>query len=93
MLVLYGQASGAVPPMDPQTLNQKGSLFLTRPTLAHYTATPEELLWRSGEVLSAVAEGRLRLRVEREMPLEAAADAHRLLEGRRTSGKLLLLPG
>lgn len=93
LMALYGQASGAVAPVDPQLLNQKGSLFLTRPTLVHYTATREELLQRAGDVLSWVADGSLRLRVDREIPLADAAEAHRLLESRRTSGKLILVAG
>jgi NADPH2:quinone reductase len=92
MLVLYGQSSGPVEPFDPQLLNRKGSLFLTRPTLAHYTATRDELLKRAGEVLRWVAEGALQVRVGREFPLAQAAEAHRELEGRRTTGKVLLIP-
>jgi NADPH2:quinone reductase len=92
MLVLYGQSSGPVEPFDPQLLNRKGSLFLTRPTLAHYVATREELLKRAGEVLHWVAEGALEVRVGREFPLAHAAEAHRELEGRRTTGKVLLIP-
>jgi NADPH2:quinone reductase len=92
MLVLFGQSSGAVPPFDPQVLNQKGSLFLTRPTLAHYIATREELLERARDVLRWAAEGSLTLRIHAEYPLERAADAHRDLEARVTTGKLLLIP-
>ena len=92
MLVLFGQASGPVPPIDPLDLLQAGSAFLTRPSLGDYAATPEELHWRAGEVLAAVGEGRLRLTVDRELPLAEAAEAHRLLESRATSGKLLLIP-
>jgi NADPH2:quinone reductase len=92
MLVLYGQSSGPVEPIDPQLLSRKGSLFLTRPTLAHYTATRDELLQRAGEVLHRVAEGSLAVRVGEEFPLARAADAHRALEGRRTTGKVLLIP-
>ena len=91
-LVLFGQSSGPVPPFDPQVLNAKGSLFLTRPTLAHYTATREELLRRSGEVLGWAASGHLKLRIEKVLPLPDAAEAHRLLAGRLTTGKLLLVP-
>ena len=91
-LVLFGQSSGAVPPVDPQILNQKGSLYLTRPTLAHYIATNEELLERSGDVLGWIRDGSLRLTIDRELPLDQAAQAHRLLESRQTSGKLLLIP-
>lgn len=90
MMVLFGQSSGAVPPVDPNILNPKGSLFLTRPSLAHYVLTRDELSWRSGEVLGAVASGRLRLRIDRTYPLAQAADAHRALESRATTGKLLL---
>ena len=92
MLVLFGGASGAVPPFDPMRLTQKGSLFLTRPTLAHYIATRAELEQRAGEVLGAIARGELRLRIEHEYPLAEAARAHRDLEGRKTTGKLLLIP-
>ena len=92
MMVLYGQSSGPVEPVDPQILNQKGSLFLTRPTLGHYTATREELLQRSADVLGWVADGSLSVRIGHEFPLARAADAHRDLEGRRTTGKVLLVP-
>jgi NADPH2:quinone reductase len=81
-----------VPPFDPQVLSQRGSLYLTRPTLGHYTATREELLSRAGDVLGWVADGSLRLTVEHEFPLADAAAAHRALEGRRTTGKVLLIP-
>jgi NADPH2:quinone reductase len=90
MMVLFGQSSGPVAPVDPQLLNQKGSLFLTRPTLANYVATREELLWRAGELLAWVAAGELSVRVGAEYPLADAAEAHRALEGRRTTGKVLL---
>jgi NADPH:quinone reductase len=89
-LVLFGQSSGPVEPFDPALLARHGSLFLTRPSLAHYTADREELLRRAGEVLDGVRAGTLRLRIERTYPLAAAADAHRDLEGRSTTGKLLL---
>jgi len=92
MMVLFGQSSGPVDPIDPQLLNQKGSLFLTRPTLASYIATREELLWRAGELLAWVAASELSVRVGAEYPLADAAEAHRALEGRRTTGKVLLLP-
>jgi NADPH2:quinone reductase len=82
-----------VPPFDPTILNNKGSLFLTRPSLAHHCATREELLWRAGDVLNWVASGALKLRVERTYRLAEAAQAHRDLESRRTAGKLLLIPG
>jgi NADPH2:quinone reductase len=92
MLVLFGQSSGPVPPLDPQLLAQGGSLFFTRPTLASYVATREELLARAGAVLRAVERGELKLRIERTLPLELASEAHRLLATRKTHGKLLLLP-
>lgn len=92
MMVLYGQSSGPVAPLDPQILNQKGSLFLTRPTLAHYVSTRAELLRRADEVFRWVADGSLSVRVGREFPLASAAEAHDELEGRRTTGKLLLVP-
>lgn len=91
-LVLFGQSSGAVPPFDPIVLSRKGSLFVTRPTLANYTATREELLQRAGDVLGWVASGRLKLRIDRTFPLAEAAQAHRALEGRQTTGKVLLIP-
>lgn len=93
MMVLFGQSSGPVPPFDPNILNGKGSLFLTRPSLAHYLLTREELLWRAGDVLSAAASGDLKIRIDRTYPLAEAAQAHRALEGRHTAGKLLLIPG
>lgn len=92
MLALFGQSSGPVAPIDPGILNPKGSLFLTRPTLAHYVATREELVWRAGEVLGWVRDGSLALRIDREVPLVHTAEAHRALEGRRTTGKVLLVP-
>jgi NADPH:quinone reductase len=91
-LVLFGQSSGPVAPVDPQVLNQKGSLYLTRPTLVHYIASREELLERAGAVLQWIAEGSLEVTIDRELPLEEAPEAHRLLESRQTFGKLLLLP-
>ena len=91
-MVLFGQSSGPVPPIDPQVLSQKGSLFLTRPTMAHYTLTRQELLDRAGEVLDWTAQGQLDVRVGARYELAAAAEAHRALEGRRTTGKVLLLP-
>ena len=90
MLALFGQSSGTVPPFDPATLNGKGSLFLTRPSLAHYLLTRDELLWRAGDVLRWLDEGKLKLRVDRTYPLADVASAHRDLEGRRTAGKLLI---
>ena len=92
MAVLFGQSSGAVPPFDAQVLSQKGSLFLTRPTLVNYIATREELEQRSADLFGWMAAGRLRLRTEFEFPLKDAAEAHRALEGRKTTGKVLLLP-
>lgn len=92
MLALYGQSSGVVPPFDPALLAQKGSLFLTRPSLAHYAANRAELLWRSGELFSWVEAGQLNLRVGKSFPLAEAAEAHRQLEGRLTTGKVLLHP-
>ncbi len=92
MMALFGQSSGAVPPFDPSILNGKGSLFMTRPSLAHHCATREELMWRAGDVLNWVKSGKLKLRIERTYPLAEAAQAHRDLEGRGTAGKLLLKP-
>jgi len=92
MMVLYGQSSGPVGPFDPQVLNQKGSLFLTRPTLAHYIAKRAELVGRAGEVLGWIKSGKLTVRIERELPLAQAAEAHQLLHGRKTTGKVLLIP-
>ena len=92
MMVLFGQASGPVGPFDPQVLSQRGSLYLTRPTLFQYIVTREELLARAGDVLGWIGEGRLKLRIEHEFPLAEAASAHRDLEGRRTTGKILLHP-
>jgi NADPH2:quinone reductase len=92
LMVLFGQSSGPVAPIDPQILNQKGSLFLTRPTLGHHTATRDELLARAGDLFAWIAEGRLSVRIGAEFPLASAADAHRALEGRQTTGKVLLRP-
>jgi NADPH:quinone reductase len=92
MLALFGQSSGPVPSFDPALLAQKGSLFLTRPSLAQYTLTREELLWRAGDVLKWVSSGDLKLRIEKTFPLAEAAEAHRQLEGRKTTGKVLLIP-
>jgi NADPH:quinone reductase len=92
MMVLYGQSSGPIGPFDPQVLNAKGSLFLTRPSLVHYTATRDELLQRAGELAGWVRDGSLTLRIGAEFSLKDAAEAHRALEGRRTTGKVLLLP-
>jgi len=90
-VVLFGQSSGTVAPLDLARLAKNG-IYVTRPSLAHYTATPEELAQRAAAVFDLIASGRLHLRVDRELPLREAAEAHRLLEGRRTAGKLLLIP-
>lgn len=92
MMVLYGGSSGAVPPLDPLVLTQKGSIFLTRPSLGHYIITSQELQARAGAVLRMIKDGDLKLRVEHTYRLEQAQQAHRDLEGRKTTGKLLLLP-
>lgn len=92
MLALFGQSSGPVTSFDPALLAQKGSLFLTRPSLAAYAATREELLWRAGELFNWINAGELKLRIEKTFPLADAAEAHRQLEGRKTTGKVLLLP-
>jgi len=92
MMVLFGGSSGAVPPFDPIILSAKGSLFVTRPTLGHYTATREELESRASAVFGMIAAGKLKLRIEHTYPLHQAQQAHRDLEGRKTTGKLLLLP-
>jgi NADPH2:quinone reductase len=89
-MVLFGQSSGPVDAFDPQVLNQKGSLFLTRPTLRDYVSTREELLRRAGELFSWIEAGELSVRIGAEFPLADAADAHRALESRRTTGKVLL---
>ena len=91
LLVLFGQSSGPVKPLDPQVLNQKGSLFLTRPTLAHYIASRDELLGRASDVFGWMLNGKLSLRIHAKYPLERAAEAHRDLESRKTAGKLLLV--
>lgn len=92
MMVLFGQSSGPVGPVDPQVLNQKGSIYLTRPSLFHYVAERREFLERAGQVLGWVRDGVLKLTIFREMPLAEAAEAHRMLEARRTAGKVLLIP-
>ncbi len=92
MLVMYGQSSGAVAPFDLLELQTHGSLFLTRPSLAHYTQDRNELEWRSGELLDAIAAGRLQVRIGARFPLAEAAAAHRALEGRATTGKVILEP-
>jgi NADPH:quinone reductase len=91
-LVLFGQSSGAVPPVNPQILNSKGSLFLTRPTMGHYVADRAELVSRADDVLNWIKSGELDVRIDRTFPLADAADAHRALESRQTSGKLVLIP-
>ncbi|MGO1316054.1 MAG: quinone oxidoreductase family protein [Cellulomonadaceae bacterium] len=91
-LVLFGAASGPVPPVDPQRLNAAGSVFVTRPTLGDYTATREELVWRAEELFGAVRAGTLDVRIGLELPLAEAAEAHRALEGRATTGKVVLIP-
>ena len=91
-LVLFGGSSGAVPPFDLIKLSQKGSLYITRPTLAHYTAAREELEWRANDVLQMIVRGDLKLRIHKAYPLADAQQAHRDLEGRKTTGKLLLIP-
>ena len=91
-MVLLGASSGPVEPVDPQILNQKGGLFLTRPALAQYTATREELLWRAESVLSWIGQNNLKVRIGGTYSLEDAEQAHRDLEGRKTTGKLLLIP-
>ncbi|HEX3866689.1 MAG TPA: quinone oxidoreductase [Gemmatimonadaceae bacterium] len=92
LLALFGQSSGPVPAVDPQILNRKGSLFLTRPTLNDYVATRAELLSRAGDVLGWVARGELSVRIGLELPLSKAADAHRAIAARQTTGKVLLVP-
>jgi NADPH2:quinone reductase len=92
MMVLFGGSSGAVPPFDLIVLSQKGSLYVTRPTLFQYIATREELMARSGAVFGMIAAGKLKLRIEHTYPLAEAERAHRDLEGRKTTGKLLLIP-
>jgi NADPH2:quinone reductase len=91
-MVLYGAASGAVPPIDPQILNAKGSLFLTRPFLGHYTADRAELLSRVSDLFQWIAAGELKVRIDKTFPLAKAAEAHRYLEGRQSKGKILLIP-
>jgi NADPH2:quinone reductase len=92
MMVLFGQSSGPVHKLDPGILSPKGSLYLTRPALGHYTATREELLWRAGDVLNWVLDGSLKVRIDRVFPLRDAAQAHQALETRQTAGKVLLQP-
>ncbi|MBB5804406.1 NADPH2:quinone reductase [Saccharothrix ecbatanensis] len=92
VLALFGASSGAVPPVDPQRLNQAGSVYLTRPSLGAHVATREELEWRAGELFAAIADGSLTVRIGGRYPLAEARRAHEDLEGRRTTGKLLLVP-
>ena len=91
LLALFGQSSGPVPPFDAARLAAKGT-FLTRPSLAHYVVTREELLWRAHDIFDWIGSGRVRVRIDRELPLAQAGEAHKLLEGRKTTGKLLLIP-
>ncbi|MFQ5340247.1 MAG: quinone oxidoreductase [Anaerolineae bacterium] len=91
-MVLYGQSSGPVPPLDPQVLNAKGSLFLTRPSLGHYAADRAEIVQRAGDLFAWMRAGQLKVRIDKTFPLAEAGDAHRYLEGRKTKGKVLLIP-
>ena len=91
-LALFGASSGPVPPVDPQRLNAAGSVFLTRPNLAHFTRTPDEFAWRAGEVLDAIADGSITVTVGGHYPLAEAERAHRDLQSRRTTGSIVLLP-
>jgi NADPH2:quinone reductase len=91
-MVLFGGASGAVPPFDQLILNQKGSLFLTRPSLTHYIATRQELDWRMNEVFSLIESGALKIHIGQSYKLDDVAQAHRDLEGRKTTGKVIILP-
>ena len=91
-MVLFGAASGPAEPIDPQILNPKGSLFLTRPGLGHYLADREEIAARTGDIFGWLASGQLKVRVDQRFPLAQAAEAHRYLEGRQTKGKVLLIP-
>jgi NADPH2:quinone reductase len=91
-LALFGASSGPVPPVDPQRLNAAGSVYLTRPTLVHFTRTGEEFAWRSSELLAAIADGTLDITVSRSYPLSDAAQAHRDLQGRQTVGSIVLVP-
>jgi NADPH:quinone reductase len=92
MLVLYGMSSGPVPPVDPAKLSEKGSLYMARTTLAHFTATREELLSRTGALFAMIAEGKLKVRIAKTYPLAGAPQAHRDMEARKVAGKLLLVP-
>ncbi len=91
-LALFGAASGPVPPVDPQRLNTAGSVFLTRPTLAHHTRTPDEFAWRAGELLTAIADGTLEVTISNRYALREAEQAHRDLQGRKTVGSVVLIP-
>ena len=91
-MVLYGASSGAVAPIDPQTLNAKGSIYLTRPFLAHYTADRAEILWRVNDLFKWIAAGELKVRIDKTFPLAEVAEAHRYLEGRQSKGKIILIP-
>ena len=91
-LALFGAASGPVPPFDPQRLNAAGSVFLTRPNLAHHTRTPDEFAWRAGELLTAIADGTLTVTVSNRYDLRDAEQAHRDLQGRKTVGSVVLVP-
>jgi len=92
LMALYGQASGPVEPINPQILNQKGSLFLTRPTLGHYILTREELVWRAGDLFDWIASGELKVRIDRTFPLKEASAAQSYMEERGSKGKVLILP-
>lgn len=92
MLVLYGMSSGAVPPVDPAKLSEKGSLFMARTTLAHFTATRQELLARTSSLFAMIADGRLKMRIAKSYPLASAAEAHHDMESRKLAGKFLLIP-
>jgi NADPH2:quinone reductase len=92
MMVLWGQASGAVEPFDPQILNQKGSLYLTRPSLGAYVQTRDELLWRAGDLFRWYTAGELEVRIDAVFPLAKAGEAHSYIEGRQTTGKVLIAP-
>ena len=91
-VALFGAASGPVPPIDPQRLNSSGSLFLTRPTLAHHTRTPDEFAWRAGELLDAIASRTINITISEHYRLADAEQAHRDLQGRKTVGSVVLVP-
>ena len=92
MMVLYGQASGPVEPLNPQVLNQKGSLFLTRPTLNYYLLSDEEFNWRAGDIFKWMASGQIKVRIDKKFPLREAPAAHEYIHARATKGKVLLIP-